>query len=181
VTGKRHRLASEDGGPVRQLLATPEFNVALFAFLLNFPWEFLQVPFFVEMPTLGHWEAVKFCTRATLGDVLIALVAFWIVAGVRRRRDWLRCPDVKAIAGFVAVGIVITIGLEWRATVLQDRWQYAERMPTLPLLGTGLAPLLQWLALPPLIVWLARRQLLGVIYLQQVGAGSVGSAREKRP
>ncbi|WP_205527550.1 hypothetical protein [Halomonas sp. JS92-SW72] len=56
-------------------------------------------------------------------------------------------------------------------------------MPTLPLLGTGLAPLLQWLLLPPLIVWLARRQLLGVTYLQQVdpaSAASADSAREKR-
>ncbi|WP_162899861.1 hypothetical protein [Halomonas sp. JS92-SW72] len=70
------------------------------------------------------------------------------------------------------------------ATVLQDRWQYGELMPTLPLLGTGLAPLLQWLLLPPLIVWLARRQLLGVIYLQQVDpatAASSDSAREERP
>lgn len=169
---------------MRQLLATPEFNVVLFALLLNFPWEFLQVPLFAEMPAMAHWDAVLFCTRATLGDVLIALVAYWVVAGVRRRRDWLRCPDAKAIAGFVAVGVVITIGLEWHATVLQDRWQYGELMPTLPLLGTGLAPLLQWLLLPPLIVWLARRQLLGVIYLQQVDpatAASSDSAREERP
>ena len=54
---------------MRPLLATPEFNVALFAFLLNFPWEFLQVPFFAEMPTMAHWDAVLFCARATLGDV----------------------------------------------------------------------------------------------------------------
>jgi hypothetical protein len=172
MAGKRIR----DGWP-RRLLSTPEFNVALFAFLLNYPWEFLQVPLFAEMPTLGHWEAVKFCTRATLGDVLIALVAFWVVAGVRRRRDWLRCPDAKAIAGFVAVGIVITIGLEWHATVLQDRWQYAERMPTLPLLGTGLAPLLQWLLLPPLIVWLVRRQLLGQACLQGIDDAAAGPGR----
>lgn len=166
-------------GRLKRGLATPEFNVALFAFLLNYPWEFLQVPFFAEMSTMSHWEAVRFCTRATLGDVPIALVAYWVVAALRRRRDWLRCPDVKAIAGFVAVGIVVTIGLEWHATELQQRWQYAEGMPTLPLLGTGLAPLLQWLVLPPLIVWLARRQLLGERCLMTLG-DRAGAGKEGR-
>ncbi|WP_220250545.1 hypothetical protein [Billgrantia montanilacus] len=153
-------------GPLKRLLASPEFNVALFAFLLNFPWEFLQVPLFVAMPEMAHWDAVLFCTRATLGDVLIALIAFWVVAGLRRHRSWLLRPDTRSILGFIAIGIVITVGLEWHATELQQRWQYAERMPTLPLLGTGLAPLLQWLLLPPLILWLARRQMLGESCLQ---------------
>ncbi|WP_220018887.1 hypothetical protein [Halomonas heilongjiangensis] len=162
-------------GGLKRGLATPEFNVTLFAFLLNYPWEFLQVPLFAGMPTMTHWDAVRFCTRAALGDVLIALVAFWSVAAVRRRA-WIRCPDAPALFGFVAVGVAITIGLEWHATVLQDRWQYAELMPTLPLLGTGLAPLLQWLVLPPLLVWLVHRQMLGERWLmacgERAGAGS---------
>ncbi len=165
-------------GPLKRLLASPEFNVALFAFLLNFPWEFLQVPLFVAMPEMAHWDAVLFCTRATLGDVLIALIAFWIVAGLRGNRYWLLRPDTRSILGFIAIGIVITVGLEWHATEIQQRWQYAERMPTLPLLGTGLAPLLQWLLLPPLILWLARRQMLGEACLQQIGHRVSGSARD---
>lgn len=161
-------------------LATPEFNVALFAFLLNYPWEFLQVPFYAEMPTMTHWDAVRFCTRAALGDVLIALLAFWSVAAVRRRA-WIRCPDAPALFGFVAVGVVVTMGLEWHATVLQERWQYGELMPVLPLLGTGLAPLLQWLLLPPLIVWLARRQLLGEEYLLGRDHRTSGSGEYEEP
>lgn len=160
--------------PVRRMLATPEFNVALFALLLNFPWEFLQVPFFAEMPAMAHWDAIIFCTRAALGDVLIALIAFWVVAALRRQRGWLLRPDARSILGFIAVGIVITIGLEWHATEIQQRWQYAEWMPTLPLLGTGLAPLMQWLVLPPLIIWLARRQLLGEACLQGIDHAASG-------
>ncbi|WP_163577042.1 hypothetical protein [Halomonas faecis] len=145
----------------RQVAVTPEFNVALFAFLLHFPWEFLQVPLFAAMPEMAHWDAVKFCTRATLGDVAIALTAFWLVAGWRRERAWLLRPDPRAVALFVAVGLVITLGLEWHATELQGRWQYAEHMPRLPWLGTGLAPLLQWLVLPLLLLFLVRRQVVG--------------------
>lgn len=35
-------------------------------------------------------------------------------------------------------------------TVFRRAWAYSELMPTLPWLGTGLAPLLQWLLIPPL-------------------------------
>lgn len=97
--------------------------MALFAFLLNFPWEFLQIPFFADMPAKEHWNAVRLCTRAALGDVFIALSVFWAIAAVRRQRAWIRSPDTAAILGFVAVGVVVTIGLEWHATVLRDRWQ----------------------------------------------------------
>lgn len=165
-------MANISTSRLRTLLLVPEFHVALFAFLLNFTWEFLQVPFFKEMPEMAHWEAVLFCTRATLGDVLIALSAYWVVAGIRRSRDWIYRPDVLAIVAFLLVGVLITIVLEWHATQVQQRWQYAEIMPTLPLLGTGLAPLMQWLLLPPLILWFARRQLIAERYLQQSEPGA---------
>lgn len=147
---------------VRQrILALPEFNVALFAFLLNYPWEFLQVPFFDDMPVMPHWEAVVFCTRATLGDVLIALAAFWGVAALARNRSWILKPTLRTVLLFVAIGVVITIGLEWHATEIDDRWQYADTMPTLPILGTGLLPLIQWVILPLLLIWFVRRQVRG--------------------
>ena len=44
---------------LRRILDAPAVNVALFAFLLNYPWEFLQVPLFRDMPTAPHWEATN--------------------------------------------------------------------------------------------------------------------------
>ncbi|AGA33231.1 hypothetical protein TVNIR_1565 [Thioalkalivibrio nitratireducens DSM 14787] len=149
----------------RRWLDSSATSVAVIAFLLHFVWEFLQVPLFADMPEMAHWDAVRFCARAALGDAVITLAAFWVVTLVYRDRHWILAPAKAAIAGFIAVGVVITVALEWHATVLVDRWQYAERMPTIPLLGTGLAPLLQWLILPPLVVWIARRQILGQRYL----------------
>jgi len=55
--------------------------------------------------------------------------------------------------------------LEGLATGSADRWQYAEVMPRLPILGTGLAPLGQWLVLPPIVLWLTRRHLAGAAAL----------------
>jgi hypothetical protein len=141
--------------------ALPEVNVAIFAFLLNYPWEFLQVPFFAGMADAPHWDAVLFCSWAALGDVVIMLVAFWAVAVVVRSRKWVLRPDVAQVLGFVGVGLLFTVVFEWLATEVLNRWQYAEIMPTIPVLGTGLTPVLQWILLPPLTVWFVRRQIYG--------------------
>ena len=59
------------------------------------------------------------------------------------------------------VAIGITVVMEWHATLVSLRWEYAPLMPRVPWLGTGLAPLLQWLILPLLMLWMARRHRLG--------------------
>jgi hypothetical protein len=146
-------------GPLRRVLDAPEANVTVFAFLLNYPWEFLQAPLFRGMATAPHWEAVKFCTGATLGDAVIVVVAFWGVAAAAGNRRWILVPSAAQIAGFVAIGLAITLVLERLATGPLGRWAYAEGMPVVPLLGVGLSPVLQWILLPPLEVWLVRRQL----------------------
>lgn len=145
----------------RGVLDLPEFNVVLFAFLLNYPWEFLQVPLFLGMPTADHWEAIVFCSRAAGGDALIALFGFWVVGAIWRNRDWIVRPRSGQVLAFVVVGILVTIGFEWHATVIAQRWEYSPLMPVVPVIGTGLSPLLQWTILPPLIVWLVRRQIAG--------------------
>jgi hypothetical protein len=142
-----------------RVLDLPELHVAIFAFLLNFVWEMWQVPFWRQMPTSPHFEAVKACTVATLGDVLIALVSFWGVAAWVHSRAWILDPDAGEIGAFVLAGVAITIVGEWVLTEVLHRWTYAASMPTLPVLGTGLLPVLQWVVLPPMIVWFVHRQL----------------------
>lgn len=143
--------------------------MASFGFLLNYPWEMLQTPFFVGMAEMPHWHAVRECSWAALGDVGLLVAAFWLAATVERNRGWMTHPRPRSVAVFMAAGLVATVALEWLATTQWDRWQYAERMPTLPGLGTGLAPVLQWLVLPPLLIWLVRRQLLGAAALASAG------------
>lgn len=141
-----------------RLLDTPEFNIALFAFLLNLPWEFWQVPFFAGMPSTAHWEGVRACTRAAAGDAGIALAAFGAVAVLARSRRWILRPRRCEAIGFVAVGLLVTIVFEWLATGPLERWRYAPSMPRLPLLGTGMLPVLQWIVIPPLVLWFVKRQ-----------------------
>jgi hypothetical protein len=142
-----------------KIVDIPELNVAIFSFLLNFIWEMWQIPFFEAIPNGTHWAGVVACTQATFGDAAISIVAFWCVAAFAKSRSWIIKPSPFQIGSFVMVGVVITIAFEALATVLLDRWSYSPSMPTLPLLGTGLLPLLQWILLPPLTIWFVRRQL----------------------
>src|SRR3546814_3388526 len=132
-------MSADKKGRVARFIDLPEFNVFIFAVLLNYPWEFLQAPLYRGMATADHWYGVKICTRATLGDGVIMLIAFWAVAAVSRSRWWLLRPDRRQVAGLVAVGVAITILFERLATSSVHPgwgWRYADAMPLLP--GTEL-------------------------------------------
>ena len=140
----------------------PEIPIVLFSFLLHFVWEFLQVPTYAGMADLAHWEGIKFCAAATLGDVGFALTAFWAASAVGTSRQWIQDKRRAPLVAFIAVGIALTIAFEYYYTNVSLRWSYSEIMPLVPPLGTGLSPLLQWIIIPPLVVWLTRRHLQGL-------------------
>ncbi len=142
---------------------SPEFNVAIFGLLLNFVWEILQAPLYAGMADMPHAQVTKACLQATLGDMVILLLAFGVVAAAARSRRWVVAASAGQRLGFVAVGLVITAGIEWLATHGHwvQNWAYLPAMTLLPGTGIGIAPLLQWVLLPLLTVWFVRRQLKG--------------------
>jgi len=140
------------------LPSTPEFNVLVFSFLLNLAWEVWQGPFFRGMADQPHWLGVKACTQATFGDAGISLAAFWFTAFFARTRSWIMRPSRLDIAMFLGVGVVVTILFEAMAIGVLGRWAHCDAMPRLPIMGTGLLPMIQWLAIPPLVLWFVRRQ-----------------------
>lgn len=161
----RYALVMSGGQRRKSLLDQPETNILIFAFLLNFPWEFMQVPFFEGMAVATHWDAVKVCTRATFGDAVIMLIAYWSVAVAASDRWWFRAPSRVQMLGFIAAGVIITVAIEHFATQSINPvwgWRYADTMPIVPVVGVGLTPLLQWILLPPLTIWFVRRQLKAV-------------------
>ena len=145
---------------LKALTELPEFNVLLFALLLNYPWEFIQAPLFEGMAERPHWAAVKACTQAALGDSLIMLMAYWGVAAQRRGRAWIAAPGWRDVLLFSSIGVAITVVIEWLALKggWLSSWTYSSLMPIIPGLGVGLVPVLQWVVLPPLVVALVARQ-----------------------
>ncbi len=150
----------------RLSVVLPELPLAGFGFLTNFLWEMLQVPWFMGMANSSHGSVVWLCIQATGGDVLILLASFWFSSIVFGHRRWLLEGKRKPAITLLVAALLVTIVMEWLATGPLERWTYADSMPVIPLLGVGLAPLLQWIILPPLIMWLSHRHMLGCIAIR---------------
>lgn len=134
-----------------------EVDLLILSFLGHFSWELLQAPLFSSLNDTPHFAGILMCLRATFGDLAIALMAFWGTAAVAGRREWTRKPTARSVAVFLAIGLFATLGLEFANTTILNRWSYADEMPRLPVLGTGLAPILQWIIVPTLVTWYLAR------------------------
>jgi hypothetical protein len=142
------------------------------SFFLHFAWEMWQIHFFANMADAPHAAAVLVCTQATFGDANIALFAYLAAAVSVRSIAWLGTPSAQALVVYLLTGMLITVLLEHLATEVWGRWHYNARMPRLPIVGTGLLPLMQWIVVPVLTVYIARLIYFGFVYLQQSSAQS---------
>jgi hypothetical protein len=121
---------------------------------LNFAWEMLQAPLYEGMVAMPRGRATWLCARASAGDAVITLAAYGSVAAAAGSRAWVAHPRVARVAGYLAVGLAVTVALEYLNVYALGRWAYGPSMPRV--LGVGLAPLAQWLVVPLLSLWLAR-------------------------
>ena len=142
-----------------RILAAPETNLFLFAFLLNFVYEVWQAPYyeFYGKPTFA--DKINDLTHCTFGDGVIILISGCVVSWLVRSRYWILNPTWKLTLLFTGVGLVITLVLEtYRVNVTK-----AYGVPILAVPGLGMSSLavLQWIILPPLVLYLARRHMLG--------------------
>ena len=135
-----------------------EFYLVLLGLPINFIWEMVQMPLFVLTGDSSLANYTLICLQASIGDVLILLVMYWCVVVTTKTRTWMFHLNPGRLISFIAIGILLTIVLEAVSVNLLQRWDYSELMPTVPVLGTGLAPILQWLFIPLLLLWLLRRR-----------------------
>lgn len=142
-----------------RILATPEMNLFLFAFLINFVYEVWQSPYyeFYGKPSLS--DKIKDLTHCTFGDSVITLISSWVVSGLARSRYWILNPSWKLTLLFTGVGLVITFVTEtYRVNIAKV---YGVPVLAVPIFGFSSLALLQWIVLPPLVLYLAYRQMLG--------------------
>lgn len=123
--------------------------------VLHAVWEIAQLPLYTIWSTgtvQQRWFAVFHCT---LGDVMIAGLALMAALAIWGRTSW---PDEGLRTVWLAtlfLGIGYTVYSEWLNVIVRGAWAYSALMPTLPVVGTGLSPVLQWLLVPTVVLWLS--------------------------
>ena len=127
------------------------------AFFLNFFWEMVQSPLYDDIHRKTYTEILVSRLPCTFGDVIILLGACWIVAWIARNRYWVIDFRIRHVVGFTLLGLGYTIVSEWVNVDIRSAWGYSATMPRVPWIGTGLAPFIQWVLLPPLIIGVTRR------------------------
>ena len=143
-----------------RILNAPELHISIFAFLLNFVWELLQMPLFTGFADFQYYQVILHCIKATFGDVVISLVAFAGACLIARSRMWIILTKNSGVVAFLAIGLVITIVFELLATGPLNRWEYGELMPMVPVIGVGVSPVAQWIIVPLLQLWFVKRQII---------------------
>lgn len=123
-------------------------------------WEIAQLPLYMIWQEGSVAEILFAVLHCTLGDGVIAAACLMVALIVAGSDRWPRdCRNYRAVAVLaVTFGIAYTIYSEWLNVQILGTWQYRSAMPVLPPLRTGLAPLLQWIVIPPLAFRFAWRR-----------------------
>ena len=135
------------------VLAVSRYLLAILAG--NLLWESAQLPLYTIWRDGSPGEIAFAALHCTAGDFLIATSALFGALVLLGGRQWPqgRFPLVGVAA--VAGGLAYTVFSEWLNTEIRGSWAYSAWMPQLPVIGTGLAPLAQWIVVPTLALFCA--------------------------
>ncbi len=129
---------------------------------LNLLWEAAQLPLYTIWTDGTIREKTVAVVHCTMGDVLIALAALAAALVVAGDHAWPARRWTLVAALTLAIGVAYTAYSEHLNVDVRRSWTYSDLMPRLPLLGTGLSPILQWVVVPVgALVWARRRALNG--------------------
>ena len=123
--------------------------------VLHLIWESGQLPLYAIWSTGSFGEMAFAVAHCTIGDAMIAASALLSALALFGRPCWPKTATRAVWLVTLLLGIAYTVYSEWLNVNVRRSWAYSELMPTVPIIGTGVAPLLQWIALPTLVQWLA--------------------------
>ncbi len=143
-----------------ELEITTEWPSALRRFIsaslaMHLAWEVVQLPLYT-LWTKGTLREQSFAViHCTVGDAMIAGLSLLAALSVLGRPTWPASGSRPVWLLTLLLGVGYTIYSEWLNVSVRGSWAYSDLMPTLPVLGTGLAPLFQWIIVPTLAMWIA--------------------------
>jgi hypothetical protein len=117
----------------------------------------LQLPLYTIWRTGTASEIAFALAHCTVGDALIAAASLGAAVALVGR-GWPEAGYRRVAAAAITLGVGYTIFSEYWNVSVRGSWSYAGWMPTVPWVGTGLAPLLQWLVIPTVVFRYRRRR-----------------------
>ncbi len=164
LTQFRPRRQAEPTIVLKQLLpesswhwrSIPEIQLLVLALPLELLWEVAQFPLYTVWHE-GDWSYILYgLVHCTLGDLIILLVAYWVVALLNRDRSWYLQAVLPNGVLFMVLGVVYTVYSEIMNVRIKGTWDYTDLMPIVPIVEIGAMPFLQWILIPPVLLWLMR-------------------------
>lgn len=119
--------------------------LAAVAFILNYIWEMLQMPFFAGM-SFSDPHAWLICARASLGDGVIVLVIFIFGRLIFKSWNWVYNVSLIKFLYLLFTGLSVSILIEIISLKYQ-RWSYSDLMPVIPNIDAGIIPIIQMIIL----------------------------------
>ena len=132
------------------------FIMIVFAFLVNFAWELVQLPLYKN--SSYNVDHIAFCALASLADVLMVLILYFGFALIFKDIFWIQDLQLKRVLLLVISGGAGAVLFEIRHLSLGS-WVYDNSMPLIPVVKVGLVPVLQFMILPLLIYFLSYKLL----------------------
>ena len=111
-------------------------------------WEILQLPLYVIWSVGTESETAFAIVHCVVGDLMIATLSLVAALLLFSSPAWPSRQLVLTMVATLVMGMGYTVYSEWLNTVVRKAWAYSELMPVVPMLGTGLSPLMQWLVVP---------------------------------
>jgi hypothetical protein len=124
---------------------------------LMLAWEVAQLPLYTIWRDGTAGEIAFAVMHCTGGDALIGMGSLGTALLLAGTPEWPRVRFWAVLLLALAIGVGITVYLEWLNVEIRRAWAYTDAMPRLPPLGTGLTPVLQWVLLPPVALLVSRR------------------------
>lgn len=129
----------------------------VFAAVAHLVWEIAHLPLYTIWSAGSAREIAFAVLHCTGGDVLIAAGSLLGALFLVGHPGWPHEGFGRVAAVTVAAGLAYTVFSEWLNTEVRGNWAYADLMPTLPLIGSGVSPLAQWIVIPFAAFWWAQR------------------------
>jgi hypothetical protein len=121
----------------------------------NVLWEFAHIPLYTLWVTASPTEIALAALHCAGGDMLIAMSALLAALGMFGSSRWPNINYGRVGLAAVILGLGYTVFSEWLNINVRESWSYRDLMPVIPIIGTGLSPIMQWIVLPIFALWWA--------------------------